>query len=122
VIEGFKNFNEPVYLHQVVARKNDGSFLRYPDMPEALADSDRDGVEEWRAHYHVPLFIENYDILQSTQADIKTVLEIQKENPFTKYLEVETYTWEVLPAAMRLPIDQSISRELKWVNDILNNR
>lgn len=121
VIAAFKNFNEPVYLHQVVAGKKDGGFLRYPDMPQALADSDHANVEEWRAHYHVPLFIANYDILQSTQADIITVLDIQKANPFTAYLEVETYTWEVLPAAMRLPIDQSISRELKWVKDLLNN-
>lgn len=121
VIDAFKNFNEPVYLHQVVARKKDGALLRYRDMPDALADSDRADVEEWRAHYHVPLFIEHYDILQSTQNDIKTVLDIQKKNPFTKYMEVETYTWEVLPAAMRLPIDQSIRRELKWVKDLLNN-
>ncbi|MFT3948456.1 MAG: metabolite traffic protein EboE [Agriterribacter sp.] len=121
VIEAFKNFNEPVYLHQVVARKNDGSFSRYRDMPDALAHGSDAGVEEWRAHYHVPLFIEYYDILQSTQTDIKTVLDIQKKHPFTKYMEVETYTWEVLPAAMRLPIGQSISRELKWVKDLLNN-
>jgi hypothetical protein len=121
VINAFKNFNEPVYLHQVVARKKDGGLLRYRDMPDALADSDRADVEEWRAHYHVPLFIEHYDILQSTQNDIKTVLDIQKQNPFTKYMEVETYTWEVLPATMRLPIDQSISRELKWVKDLLNH-
>jgi hypothetical protein len=105
----------------VVAKKNDGSFLYYPDMPQALNDSDNPNVEEWRAHYHVPIFIEQYNILQSTQADIKTVLDIHKKNPFTKYLEVETYTWEVLPADMRLPIDQSICRELKWVNDLLNN-
>ncbi|MFT4016907.1 MAG: metabolite traffic protein EboE [Agriterribacter sp.] len=121
VINAFKNFNEPVYLHQVVAREKACNLLRYRDMPDALADSDHAGVEEWRAHYHVPLFIENYDILQSTQADIKTVLGIQQKKPFTKYLEVETYTWEVLPAGMRLPIDQSISRELKWVKDLLNN-
>lgn len=121
VIAAFENFNEPVYLHQVVARKKDGTLLHYPDMPDALADSDHPGVEEWRAHYHVPLFIERYDILQSTQADIKTVLDIQKTKPFTKYLEVETYTWEVLPAAMRLPVDQSISRELQWVKDVLKD-
>lgn len=121
VIAAFTQFNEPVYLHQVVARRNNGIFVRYPDMPQALQDRSREGVKEWRAHYHVPLFIENYDILQSTQADIRTVLDIQKKQPFTQYLEVETYTWEVLPAAMRLPIDQSIVRELKWVNDLLTH-
>ena len=119
--QAFAPFNEPVYLHQVVAMKKEGSFLRYRDMSEALADKESGDVEEWRAHYHVPIFIEQYDILQSTQADIRTVLTLQKANPFSRYLEVETYTWEVLPAAMRLPIDQSVSRELQWVIDLLNN-
>lgn len=121
VLEAFKAFNEPVYLHQVIAAKTDGTLLRYRDMPEALADAQHPGVEEWRAHYHVPLFMERYDVLQSTQADIKTVLGIQQKDPFTKYMEVETYTWEVLPAATRLPIDQSISRELLWVTELLDH-
>lgn len=121
VVNAFGAFNEPVYLHQVIAQKTDGSLLRYPDLSEAIAHSSQPDVKEWRAHFHVPLFIEHYDILQSTQADIKTVLEIQKAKPFTPYLEVETYTWEVLPDSIRLPLSQSISRELKWVADLLQN-
>lgn len=38
VTAAFRQFNEPVYLHQVIARRNDGTFLHYPDLPEALAD------------------------------------------------------------------------------------
>ncbi len=49
-------------------------------------------VTEWRAHYHVPIFIENYEVLQSTQKDIEQVLAIQDVQPFTFHLEVETYT------------------------------
>ena len=119
VIDAFKKFNEPVYLHQVVARKDDGHLLRYPDMPEALDDAQNADVNEWRAHYHVPLFIENYGVLQSTQADIKEVLAIQKDQPFTSQLEVETYTWEVLPPEMRLPLTESIIREMEWVTSLI---
>ncbi len=119
LFNAFSAFDEPVYLHQVVARSSDGTLLHYRDMPGALADYTRAGIEEWRAHYHVPVFIEQFDILRSTQEDIKTVLNIQKKKPFTHYLEVETYTWEVLPPALRLPIDQSISRELQWVKEFL---
>ena len=115
VIEAFEKFNEPVYLHQVVARQNDGNLLRYPDMPEALADAANPSVTEWRAHYHVPVFIENYGVLRSTQKDIKEILAIQKNQPFTAQLEVETYTWEVLPQEMRLPLAESIIREMEWV-------
>ena len=58
-------------------------------------------------------------LLESTQNDIVKVLALQKEAPFTNHLEVETYTWEVLPEQLKLPITQSISNELAWVADQL---
>lgn len=119
ITEAFSKFNEPTYLHQVVARKADGSLLRYPDLPDALADAGNPLTNEWRAHFHVPVFRENLGLLQSTQSDISAVLEIQKANPFTQHLEVETYTWEVLPDTLKVPLVQSIIRELQWVKETL---
>lgn len=113
----FEEFNEPTYLHQVVALKEDGTLLRYPDLPEALADFDHAGVKDWRAHFHVPVALTNINVLQTTQSDIIEVLKLQKEYQFTNHLEVETYTWEVLPEAIKLPISTSISKELNWVNN-----
>jgi hypothetical protein len=63
----------------------------------------------------VPIFVEHFGILQSTQKDISEVLAIHSRDPFTFHLEVETYTWEVLPDEMRLPLTQSIIREMNWV-------
>ena len=57
--------------------------------------------------------------LQSTQKDIVTVLELQKKLRFTTHLEVETYTWDVISDALKLPMQQSIIRELEWVKDQL---
>jgi hypothetical protein len=116
----FSKFNEPTYLHQVVALKNDGSLLRYPDLPAALEDFDQPDVQQWRAHFHVPISIQEIGLLESTQSDIVEVLALQKANPFTNHLEVETYTWEVLPEQLKFPITQSISKELQWVMDQLN--
>ncbi len=118
VTKVFGRFNEPVYLHQVVAKKNDGTLTRYPDLPEAL-DDETNVANEWRAHFHVPIFVEKFGLLASTRDEIVDVLSIQKNNPFTKHLEVETYTWEVLADDLKLPIGDSISRELKWVQQIL---
>lgn len=115
----FAAFNEPTYLHQVVARRNDNGLIRYRDLPDALEDIQNPDVEEWRAHFHVPVFLEDLGLLKSTQNDIIEVLKIQGTNPFTNHLEVETYTWEVLPDKLKVPIDQSISRELNWVKGIL---
>lgn len=113
--KAFERFNEPVYLHQVVARKDNGSLIRYTDLPEALADFDQTDAGEWRAHYHVPISMKEIGLLSTTQDDIVEVLELQKEKPFTGHLEVETYTWEVMPEQIRLPIAESISKELNWV-------
>ncbi|MVT09751.1 metabolite traffic protein EboE [Chitinophaga tropicalis] len=114
LINAFREFNEPTYLHQVIARKA-GSFVHYPDLPQALEDADNPTVEEWRSHFHVPVFVDSYGVLSSTQSDIKEVLRLQHRQAFTQHLEVETYTWDVLPAELKAPIDQSISRELSWV-------
>lgn len=121
VLQAFRQFNESTYLHQVVARRIDGSLKRYPDLPEALDDADNASVKEWRSHFHVPLFVEDYGQLKSTQQDIRDVLAIQCKQPFTKHLEIETYTWEVLPDALKLPIAESIIREMGWVINYLNS-
>jgi hypothetical protein len=119
ISEAFAGFVEPTYLHQVVARKNDEGLIRYPDLPDALLDIQNPDVEEWRAHFHVPVFLEDLGLLKSTQRDIIEVLNIQAASPFTNHLEVETYTWEVLPDRLKAPIEQSISRELNWVKTVL---
>lgn len=111
----FATFNESTYLHQVVALKKDGSLIRYTDLPPALEARNDENVLEWRSHFHVPISIQKIGLLQSTQTDITEVLQLQKAKPFTNHLEVETYTWEVLPEQIKSPIAQSISTELNWV-------
>lgn len=118
VIDAFRAFNEPTYLHQVIARTGNG-YTHYPDLPEALADAENPQVQEWRSHFHVPLFIDHYGLLSATREDIQQVLALQQTQLFTTHLEVETYTWEVLPPDLKLPMDQSIARELAWVQQQL---
>ncbi|MDR3712280.1 MAG: metabolite traffic protein EboE [Puia sp.] len=113
--EAFAKYNEPVYLHQVVAKKADGGLLRYRDLAEALDDYQHPLTREWRAHFHVPVFEKDFGLLQSTRDDIREVLEIQQELDLTRHLEVETYTWEVLDPSLKLPLQESIIRELDWV-------
>jgi hypothetical protein len=117
--EAFERFDEPTYLHQVVALMGGGNLMRYADLPEALGDIHNSLVKQWRAHFHVPIFTEDYGLVQSTQSDIIEVLKIQKAKPFTNHLEAETYTWTVLPDEKKLPIGDSIARELNWVKEQL---
>lgn len=119
ILDTFEKFNEPTYLHQVIAKTNTGALLRYRDLPNALSDGKNADVEQWRAHFHVPIFTEELGLLQSTQSDITKVLQINKSKPFSQHLEVETYTWGVLPDEKKLPINDSIARELNWVQNKL---
>jgi sugar phosphate isomerase/epimerase len=123
-------FADPIYLHQVVAAPQTpgGPLRRWCDLPEALRDAGArwpvaaggtpDG-EEWRVHFHVPLFLERFDDagrLCSTQPFLARVLERQARRPIASHLEVETYTWDVLPEPHRRgDVVSAVARELRWV-------
>lgn len=113
--EAFMAFDESTYLHQVIAKQRNGQLLRFKDLPDAQVALFDEHTAEWRSHFHIPIFLEDLGTLQSTQSDIVEVLAIQQNNPLTSHLEVETYTWGVLPEHLQLPIAESISRELTWV-------
>ncbi|MET0412635.1 MAG: metabolite traffic protein EboE [Polyangiaceae bacterium] len=111
---------EPVYLHQVVARTKEGALLRYVDLPDALASSEALAAEEWRVHFHVPLYRERLERFVNTQPFLSSILELQRRAPFSEQLEVETYTWDVLPPEQRSGgVVASIARELDWVREQL---
>ena len=112
-------FAEGTYLHQVVARTHSGALKQYPDLPPALADIHNAEVIEWRVHFHVPVFLEQAGSFISTQPDILSTLELLRPDLAGRHLEVETYTWEVLPTALKRPLTESIARELEWVRDVL---
>ena len=114
-ISDLKKFNEPVYLHQVAAKKSNGEITRYADLQHLLEDPIPDGIQELRSHFHVPVFLEEYEGLSSTQNEIVTVINNLMKGGWCKHLEVETYTWDVLPKALQMNVTDSIERELKWV-------
>lgn len=113
--DAFMAFDEPTYLHQVIAKHSDGLLVRFRDLPEAQTGLFEEQVTEWRSHFHVPIFLEDLGTLKSTQSDILQVLDIHKHSRRSNHLEVETYTWGVLPEQVQRPIAESISRELNWV-------
>jgi sugar phosphate isomerase/epimerase len=108
-------FADAVYLHQVTQRNRDGSRVQYPDLPEALDSLNEPGALDWRIHFHTPLFVESYGSFRSTQSWItKTLDEIQRRKN-CRILEIETYTWDVLPPELKSDLTDSIAREYEWV-------
>lgn len=110
-------FAESTYLHQVIEQRDDGALYRYPDLVDALLMIHEPGAREWRIHFHVPLFANEYETFGSTQEDIRTVFKLLRKSRCTRYLEIETYTWDVLPPVLKQDLLESIYREYRWVLD-----
>jgi len=114
--EALRRLEDSVYLHQVVERSVDG-LRRFEDLDAALASSAwRERDAEWRVHFHVPVFVERLDGFASTQAFVREALALHRQRSRSPHLEVETYTWSVLPECeRRAPVEEAIARELEWV-------
>lgn len=116
LVEALGRYDDQVYLHQVVERSALG-LARYPDLGEAIAAGRwQQAASEWRVHFHVPVFLEALDPFESTQAFVREALGRQRQRPCTTQLEVETYTWGMLPPQHRATsVEEAIARELEWV-------
>jgi len=113
-------FDEPVYLHQVIERRG-RQLIRHLDLPEALKALDEAIGREWRVHFHVPIFLDELQYFSTTQNFLKDILALHRERPISDHLEVETYTWDVLPERYRgVDVSSAIARELNWVREQLS--
>ena len=110
-------FAEGTYLHQVVERSQ-GATCRYVDLPDAMGKASAETVHsaEWRVHFHVPIFLGTMEAFGTTQPELAATLEALERHAVCPYLEVETYTWDVLPPEYRTSdVCTAIARELSWV-------
>ncbi|MEN8772567.1 MAG: metabolite traffic protein EboE [Akkermansiaceae bacterium] len=110
-LEAIRQFDEPTYLHQVIL--NTDPLTRFKDLPEFDGSTD---ATEGRIHFHVPLYSEPLAPLASTLDHAEAAIAYLKEHPETcPHLEIETYTWGVLPDQLQKPLTDQISAEYEWV-------
>jgi hypothetical protein len=162
-----ERFVESCYLHQTVVQRQGGELVRYIDLPEALTCHERRDGDEWRCHFHVPIFFSGETALdfpppfqgegrggdgvgcavsenaqrlnlphphpnlplegegtksEGTNGNFTTtqkfLTEILPFLPKNILLEVETYTWDVLPVELRCgSVTDSIIREIEWLKE-----
>lgn len=122
-----KDFVEDVYFHQTIERRPDGEIVRYGDLDEALTTSTTEfpqGELEWRIHFHIPLHARPTTLFDTTADHLIGVLDELKRTPsLCSHFEMETYTWEVMPAELkkRNVVDQLVS-EYEWTLNHLGAR
>ncbi len=111
-----RGFADDVYFHQVIERRPDATLHRYRDLDVALDSPTANDAREWRIHFHIPLHSKPTPVFNNTADHIEGVLQELKEHPkLCQHLEMETYTWEVMPAEMknRDVVDQ-LASEYEW--------
>jgi len=126
--EALRRWVEPRFLHQTRAAGCAGA--TDPADPAYAAD-DLDAALDtrlpgpWRVHYHVPLHAPPEPPLRSTVPVLRAALAALYAGPAAgcDHLDVETYTWGVLPAARRPGTDAElaggIAAELAFARDEL---
>lgn len=116
-------FDEPRYLHQTFGRTRTGQVVAAEDLRDAL-DERGDlrpafaAADRLRTHFHVPLHWPGDAELGTTRGELEAGLGALSRA--TDHLEVETYTFDVLPAALRRgDVVDMVTEELRWAEATL---
>ncbi len=116
-------FADDVYLHQVAVRSGTGRPAVHKDLDVALATEVAVG-DEWRVHFHVPLHCPADGSFGTTADELPGVLDWLAADPSRcPHLEMETYTWEVLPPNLKTGrVTEQLVREYDWTLGLLHER
>jgi hypothetical protein len=120
--EALARYVEPRYLHQTLVHRRDGTVLRHVDLSVPLCTDpppDFLEAESWRVHFHVPVNAESLGPLGTTRGDLRRALAAVGALDYAPHLEVETYTWEVLPGGGKPDLVAGLTAELSATRDLL---
>ena len=114
-LELIQKFDEPTYLHQVMTKDAAGNVSKFKDVEDALSTTHPSAVKA-RIHFHIPLHAAPEAPFSSTIQHTIDTLKYLSTNPDTcSHLEMETYTWGVLPDELQAPIEDQLTAEHLWV-------
>ena len=122
-VEVLTRYAATIYLTQTFERADDGSITRFLNLDDALADWSRDPrPREWRVHIHVPVFLDDLGPFRTTRSAIEDALAFHRASPLSGQLEIETYTWDMLPDDLKSgDIVEYVCREIEWVRGELRS-
>lgn len=117
-----KRYVEPRYLHQMAARSAGGKVARIVDLTQKAVDapaSEFATAPTWRVHFHVPVNAERLGPLDTTRSALLDAFPAVADLDYAPHLEVETYTWEVLPDAGPANLVKGLTAELIEANELI---
>ncbi|HEV7654543.1 MAG TPA: hypothetical protein VGP36_07370, partial [Mycobacteriales bacterium] len=116
VVPDLRVFTDTIYLSQSVLRQ-DGEARHFLHLGEALDAYEMDPrPAELRTHFHVPVFLAELGPFRTTRSSVQDALRLHRATPLSDHLEIETYTWDVLPAHLKTgDIVDYVSREIDFV-------
>lgn len=120
--EFLAQFAEPRYLHQTFTRQEEGT-RTFTDLTAEFVQSppaEWEQAESWRIHFHVPVQAENLGPLSTTRPDLEKALREVAKLDYAPHLEVETYTWSVMPGKDLPDVCDGLTRELEYTLNFLN--
>jgi len=128
-------YAEAKYLHQVKAKTDTGQVLAWSDLNQVLEQMESDPtcldkLTSFRVHFHVPLncTLLNHSAMTTLHDDLHRVFDFlamvdANHAGIKPILEVETYSWQVLPSDLQPHTDTAlidgIVRELSWLEQQL---
>jgi sugar phosphate isomerase/epimerase len=121
--EALAEYAEPRYLHQTKARTSDGRVLTQFDLDRSFAvepPPDFLAAPIWRTHFHVPVDAEQLGPLATTRAELRAALAAVGRLPYAPHLEVETYTWDVMPGGPPRDLADRLTGELRATQSLLD--
>lgn len=121
--EALRRFVEPRYLHQTLGRLSDGRIVRATDLTEEFLDApgeDHLQATEWRIHFHVPVNLSRLGPLKTTRPDLEAAIQAIAGLEYSPHLEIETYTWGVLPGEKTPDLVTGLTDELIATRTILD--
>ena len=120
--EALAHFVEPRYLHQTFSRSASGVVRSVLDLTTELTrtpPTDFGNADCWRVHFHVPVNADRVGPLETTREDLKLALAAVTKMAYSPHLEVETYTWNVLPGADKPDLVTGLVTELSATRALL---
>jgi hypothetical protein len=116
IVDALQPFAKTIYLSQTCQMK-DGKMTWFLNLEDAFEDWYKNpGPREWRTHFHVPVFLNDLGAFGTTRFALEQALAFHKKTPLSAHLEIETYTWDVLPERLKTgDIVEYVTREIDWV-------